>query len=114
MDFAGKIKKIELLNLVVQHHYTCRHQARKGIIITNQKSKKKFAVLKSQNDTFNLFEKKLKMVQKDIIKRQMILVSMGFSNTTGRYKAPIVELKMPTAVTVSSTHQPSHRDPPMP
>jgi len=113
MDFAGKIKKIELLNLVVQHHYTCRHQARNGIIITNQKSKK-IAVLKSQNDTFNLFEKKLKMVQKDIIKRQMILVSMGFSNTTGRYKAPIVELKMPTAVTVSSTRQPSHRDPPMP
>ena len=75
MDFAGKIKKIELLNLVVQHHYTCRHQARNGIIITNQKSKK-IAVLKSQNDTFNLFEKKLKMVQKDIIKRQMILVSM--------------------------------------
>ena len=107
MDFAGKNKKIELLNLVVQHHYTCRHQARKGIIITNQKSKK-IAVLKSQNDTFNLFEKKLKMVQKDIIKRQMILVSMGFSNTTGRYKAPIVELKMPTAVTVSSTRQPSH------
>jgi len=107
MDFAGKIKKIELLNLMVQHHYTCRHQARNGIIITNQKSKK-IAVLKSQNDTFNLFEKKLKMVQKDIIKRQMILVSMGFSNTTGRYKAPIVELKMPTPVTVSSTRQPSH------
>ena len=40
MDFAGKIKKIELLNLVVQHHYTCRHQARNGIIITNKKSKK--------------------------------------------------------------------------
>jgi len=107
MDFAGKIKKIELLNLMVQRHYTCRHPARNGIIITNQKSKK-IAVLKSQNDTFNLFEKKLKMVQKDIIKRQMILVSMGFSNTTGRYKAPIVELKMPTAVTVSSTRQPSH------
>jgi len=107
MDFAGKIKKIELLNLMVQRHYTWRHPARNGIIITNQKSKK-IAVLKSQNDTFNLFEKKLKMVQKDIIKRQMILVSMGFSNTTGRYKAPIVELKMPTAVTVSSTRQPSH------
>ena len=113
MDFAGKIKKIELLNLVVQHHYTCRHQARNGIIITNQKIKKNCRA-KIKNDTFNLFERKLKMVQKDIIKRQMILVSMGFSNTTGRYKAPIVELKMPTAVTVSSTRQPSHRDPPMP
>ena len=53
-------------------------------------------------------KKKLKMVQKNIIKHQMILVSMGFSNTTGRYKAPIVELKMPTTITVSSTRQPSH------
>jgi len=76
MDFAGKIKKIELLNLVVQHHYTCRHQARKGIIITNQKSKKKFAVLKSQNDTFNLFEKKIENGTKEYHKT---------SNDIGQY-----------------------------
>jgi hypothetical protein len=40
MNFAGKIKKIELPNLVVQQHYRCRHQARNGIIITNEKAKK--------------------------------------------------------------------------